>query len=90
MLESGPWLVCILILFKWSHMVNVSKDYLKSVPVWVELHAVPITTFTKDGLSDIATKLSTPLMLDTYTTSMCIESWGQSSFARAMIDTCRH
>nr|GEU47851.1 copia protein [Tanacetum cinerariifolium] len=52
----------------------------------VKLHDVPITALTEDVLSVIATILGTPLMLDTYTTSMCMESWGRYSFARAMID----
>ncbi|GJZ70120.1 ALP1-like protein isoform X1 [Tanacetum coccineum] len=39
-----------------------------------------------DGLSVISTKLGTPLMLDSYTSDMCMESWGPSSYARAMIE----
>ncbi|GJW52986.1 copia protein [Tanacetum coccineum] len=73
-----------LILRKRSPSANLSKEDFKSVPVWVKLHDVHITTFTEDGSSVIATKLGTPLKLDTYTTSMCRESWGWSSFARAM------
>nr|GEV56720.1 RNA-directed DNA polymerase, eukaryota [Tanacetum cinerariifolium] len=42
--------------------------------------------FGRDGLSSIATKHGTALILDTYTTLMCMESWGQSSFAKARID----
>ena len=68
-----------------SPFSNVSKEDLKNVSVWVKLHDVPITTFTEDGLSAIATKLGTPLMLDTYTTSMCMESWGRLSFTRALM-----
>ncbi|GKC83305.1 putative reverse transcriptase domain-containing protein, partial [Tanacetum coccineum] len=75
-----------LILRKWSPSANLSKEDFKSVPVWVKLHDVHITTFTEDGSSVIATKLGTPLKLDTYTASMCRESWGRSSFARAMTD----
>ncbi|GJY67317.1 putative reverse transcriptase domain-containing protein [Tanacetum coccineum] len=30
--------------------------------------------------------VSTPLMLDSYTTDMCMQSWGRSSYARAMIE----
>ncbi|GJW67177.1 hypothetical protein Tco_0121601 [Tanacetum coccineum] len=41
---------------------------------------------SKDGLSVITTKLGTPLMLDSYTSDMCMQSWGRSSFARAMIE----
>ncbi|GKB35789.1 hypothetical protein Tco_0880731 [Tanacetum coccineum] len=46
---------------------------------------VPVTAFSEDGLSAIATKLGTLLMLDTYTFDMCMQSWGRSSYARAMI-----
>nr|GEV19031.1 hypothetical protein [Tanacetum cinerariifolium] len=43
-------------------------------------------TFSEDGLSAIATKLDTPLMLDSYTSNMCMQSRGRSSYARAMIE----
>ncbi|GKA47002.1 NIN-like protein [Tanacetum coccineum] len=74
--ENGPWLVrnVPLILRKWSPMANVSNEDLKSVPGWVKLHDVPIAAFTEDGYNAIATKFGIALMLDTYTTSMCIES----------------
>ncbi|GKF61705.1 high affinity nitrate transporter 2.6-like protein, partial [Tanacetum coccineum] len=41
---------------------------------------------SEDGLSAIATKLGTPLMLDFYTSDMCIQSWGRSSYAIALIE----
>ncbi|GKB99124.1 hypothetical protein Tco_0985261 [Tanacetum coccineum] len=40
----------------------------------------------EDGLSAIATKLGTPLMLDYYTSDMCMQSWGRSNYARVMIE----
>ncbi|GJS50336.1 reverse transcriptase zinc-binding domain-containing protein [Tanacetum coccineum] len=39
-----------------------------------------------DGLSAIAMKIGTPLMLDSYTSDMCIQSWGRSSYATALIE----
>nr|GFA22747.1 hypothetical protein [Tanacetum cinerariifolium] len=63
-----------------------SEDDVNTVPVWVKLHGVPITAFSEDGLSAIATKLGTPLMLDSYTSDMCMQSWGRSSYARFMIE----
>ncbi|GKC68000.1 hypothetical protein Tco_1100598 [Tanacetum coccineum] len=42
----------------------------------------------EDGLSIIATKLDTLLMLDSYTPDMCMQSCGRSSYARAMIELC--
>ncbi|GKC02255.1 hypothetical protein Tco_0993865 [Tanacetum coccineum] len=40
----------------------------------------------EDGLSAIATKIGTPLMLDSYTSDRCIQLWGRSSYARALIE----
>ncbi|GKC11004.1 cytokinin dehydrogenase 3-like protein [Tanacetum coccineum] len=65
---------------------NLLKEDVKIVPVWVKLHGVPVTTFSEDGLSAIATKLGTPLMLDSYTSDMCMQSWDRSSYARVIIE----
>ncbi|GJV39570.1 cytokinin dehydrogenase 3-like protein [Tanacetum coccineum] len=54
--------------------------------VWVKLYGVPVTALSEDGLSAIATKLGNPLMLDSYTSDMCMQSWGRSSYARVMIE----
>nr|GEV16681.1 hypothetical protein [Tanacetum cinerariifolium] len=40
----------------------------------------------EDGLSAIATKPGIPFMLDSYTSHMCLQSWGRSSYARVMIE----
>nr|GEW34266.1 hypothetical protein [Tanacetum cinerariifolium] len=80
-LENNP-----LILKKWLPNENLFKKDVSTVTVWVKLHGVPVTAFSEDGLSAIATKLGTPLMLDSYTSDMCIQSWGRSSYARVMIE----
>ncbi|GKA08187.1 cytokinin dehydrogenase 3-like protein [Tanacetum coccineum] len=74
-----------LILKKWHPDENLLKEDDSTVPVWVKLHGVPATAF-RDGLSTIATKLGTPLTLDSYTSDMCMQSWGMSSYARVMIE----
>ncbi|GKA41357.1 RNA-directed DNA polymerase, eukaryota [Tanacetum coccineum] len=51
-----------------------------------KLHGVPVTAFSDNGLSAISTKLGTPLMLDSYTANMYMQSWGRSSYARVMIE----
>nr|GEU87517.1 hypothetical protein [Tanacetum cinerariifolium] len=38
------------------------------------------------GLSLIATQIGNPIMLDAFTSAMCVEAWGQISFARALIE----
>ncbi|GKE12119.1 retrotransposon protein, putative, ty1-copia subclass [Tanacetum coccineum] len=87
-LKNGPWFIRNnpLILKKWHPDENLLKEDVSTVPVWVKLHGVPVTAFSEDGLSAIATKLGTPLMLDSYTSDMCMQSWGRSSYARVMIE----
>nr|GFA41357.1 hypothetical protein [Tanacetum cinerariifolium] len=75
-----------LILKKWNPDVNSMKEDVVNVPVWVKLYGVPITAFTKDVLSAIATDIGTLLMLESYTSNMCIQSWGRSSYSRALIE----
>ncbi|GJV07232.1 zinc knuckle CX2CX4HX4C containing protein [Tanacetum coccineum] len=41
--------------------------------------------FEDDGISLIATFIGKPVMLDSYTSSMCNDSWGRSSFGRCLI-----
>ncbi|GKE34247.1 zinc finger, CCHC-type containing protein, partial [Tanacetum coccineum] len=74
------------ILKKWHPDENLLKEDVSTIPVWVKLHGVPVTAFSDDGLSVIATKLGTPLMLNSYTADMCMQSWGRSSYARLMIE----
>uniref|UniRef100_A0A251V5M0 Zinc knuckle CX2CX4HX4C n=1 Tax=Helianthus annuus TaxID=4232 RepID=A0A251V5M0_HELAN len=50
------------------------------------MHDVPLTAYTEDGLSLIASKIGVPKLLDTYTATMCADSWGRSSYARALIE----
>ncbi|GKC98095.1 pyruvate, phosphate dikinase, chloroplastic [Tanacetum coccineum] len=60
MLENGPWFIRNnpIILKKWHPDVNLLKEDVGTVPVWVKLHGVSVTAFSKDGLSAIATKLA--------------------------------
>nr|GEU50170.1 hypothetical protein [Tanacetum cinerariifolium] len=43
---------------KWHSDVNLLKEDVGIVSVWVKLHVVPVTAFSEDGLSAIATKLA--------------------------------
>ncbi|XP_021968930.1 uncharacterized protein LOC110864167 [Helianthus annuus] len=87
-LEGGPWLIRKMPLFLniWSPKVSLRKEGIKSVPIWVKLHNVPISVYTDDGLSLLASKLGVPKSLDSYTADMCADFWGRSSYARALIE----
>nr|GEV22877.1 hypothetical protein [Tanacetum cinerariifolium] len=84
--ENGPWFIRNHPLILKNSNVNLLKEDVGNVPVWVKLHGVPVTAFSEIGLSAIAIKLGTPLMLDSYTSDMCLQSWGRSTYARAMIE----
>ncbi|GJY26158.1 zinc knuckle CX2CX4HX4C containing protein [Tanacetum coccineum] len=87
-LEGGPWLIrkSSIILKKWSMDTRLLKKELTCILIWVKLHDVPIQVFEEDGISLIATFIGKPVMLDSYTSSICNESWGRSSFARCLIE----
>ncbi|GJV52845.1 putative RNA-directed DNA polymerase, eukaryota, reverse transcriptase zinc-binding domain protein [Tanacetum coccineum] len=86
MIENGSWFIRNnpFILKKWNPDVNLQKEDVGNVLVWVKFHGLHMTAFSEDGLSIIATNLSTHLMIDSYTFDMCMQSWGTSSNAKAM------
>lgn len=87
-LERGPWMIhkSPIILNKWSSSVPMTKGVVTKVPVWVKLYNVPVLAYSGEGLSLIATMIGKPIMLDAYTSSMCVDSWGKIRFARALIE----
>ncbi|GJS16179.1 zinc knuckle CX2CX4HX4C containing protein [Tanacetum coccineum] len=87
-LENGPWLIRMvpLILNVWSPDSDLHKAKIKKVPVWVKLHHVPIVAYSEVGLSLITTQIGKPIRLDAYTSNMCLQSWGRSAYARALIE----
>nr|GEW50965.1 hypothetical protein [Tanacetum cinerariifolium] len=87
-LEKGPWLIrkSPIILNKWTPSVSLKKGEIANVHVWVKMYNVLVLAYLEDGLSLIATQIGKPIMLDAFTSSMCMESWGRISFARALIE----
>ncbi|GKA73756.1 zinc knuckle CX2CX4HX4C containing protein [Tanacetum coccineum] len=87
-LENWPWMIYNnpIILKKWSMSTCLCMEELTRIPVWVKIHDVPIQVFSEDGLSIIASQIGKPVKLDSYTSSMCIESWGRSSFTCCLIE----
>uniref|UniRef100_A0A251VPE0 RNA-directed DNA polymerase n=1 Tax=Helianthus annuus TaxID=4232 RepID=A0A251VPE0_HELAN len=87
-MTEGPWIIRSQPLFLnvWSPSAKLVKKEVKTVQLWVKIHDVPIVAYTEDGLSMIATAIGNPVALDSYTTAMCLDSWGRSSFARALVE----
>ncbi|XP_022040984.1 uncharacterized protein LOC110943550 [Helianthus annuus] len=87
-LKDGPWIIRSQPLFLdiWSPTSKLEKKEVKKVQIWVKIHDVPIAAYTEDGLSMIATTIGEPKLLDSYTSTMCMDMWGRSSYARALIE----
>ncbi|GJS30643.1 sugar transport protein 13, partial [Tanacetum coccineum] len=87
-MEAGPWLIrrVPLILNVWTPNTDLKKDVIKVAPLWVKLHHVPIVAYSEIGLSLITTQLGRPIMLDSYTSNMCLSSWGRNTYARTLIE----
>ncbi|XP_022014955.1 uncharacterized protein LOC110914476 [Helianthus annuus] len=87
-LKEGPWVIRSqpLFLCEWSPNTKLVKKEVKNEQLWVRIHDVPLAAYTEDGLSLIVTAIGVPKLLDSYTTSMCMDSWGRSSYARALIE----
>nr|GEV43688.1 hypothetical protein [Tanacetum cinerariifolium] len=74
------------IVANYSPDVNLLKEGVCNVSIWVKFYGVHMKTFSEDRFSAITTKLDTSLMLYFYTSDMCMESWGRLSYARALIE----
>nr|GEZ93843.1 hypothetical protein [Tanacetum cinerariifolium] len=64
----------------------LKKAEIKKAPVWVKFHHVPIVAYSEVGLSLILTQVGKPITLDSYTSNMCVSSWGRSTYARVLIE----
>ncbi|GKC11246.1 reverse transcriptase domain, reverse transcriptase zinc-binding domain protein [Tanacetum coccineum] len=87
-MEHGPWVIRFvpLMLNVWTPNTNLKKDEIRKALIWVKLHHVPIVAYSEVGLSLITTQIGRPIMLDSYTSNMCLSSWGRNTYARAMIE----
>nr|GEX14194.1 hypothetical protein [Tanacetum cinerariifolium] len=65
---------------------KVKSRYENSIVGFFLMYNVPVLAYLEDGLSLLATQIGKPIMLDAFTSSMCVESWGRISFARALIE----
>lgn len=75
-IRDGPWMINGIPIFlnKWSPSISLLKEDLSCVPVLVKFQDVPMVVYTPDGFCLISSKIDTPMMLDSYTNTICLES----------------
>ncbi|GKB62957.1 RNA-directed DNA polymerase, eukaryota, reverse transcriptase zinc-binding domain protein [Tanacetum coccineum] len=71
---------------KWDPSVSLDKVEPNKLPLWVKLRNLPLEAWTTKGISVVASRLGTPLIMDQATTNMCKISYGKVGFARVLID----
>ncbi|GKC07668.1 zinc knuckle CX2CX4HX4C containing protein [Tanacetum coccineum] len=87
-MEGGPWRINLvpIILKEWKPNTLLKKEEVYIVPLWVKMHNMPIVAYSKVGLDVIAAKVGKLIRLDAHTTSICLNSWGRSDYARALVE----
>ena len=70
-LEGGPWHIAgqPLILRNWQPRLQLSKEALSKIPIWIHIYGVPLELWNEEGLSHIASIIGKPLHVDKLTAS---------------------
>ncbi|KAL0926454.1 hypothetical protein M5K25_002688 [Dendrobium thyrsiflorum] len=55
------------LLQKWSPKFRPKRENLKSVPIWIKIHDLPLVCWNSEGISRIASKIGIPLAVDALT-----------------------
>lgn len=89
-LASGPWhfVSKTIVLQKWQEGVEFSKSDCDKFPIWVKLSHIPLSYWSDEGISYIASAIGKPLFSDEMTTKndflnfarVCIEVDASSTF----------
>nr|GEZ35754.1 RNA-directed DNA polymerase, eukaryota, reverse transcriptase zinc-binding domain protein [Tanacetum cinerariifolium] len=70
--EMRPWMVNGKPMFvqKWDPSVSLDKAEPSAQPLWVKLKNLPLEAWSSKGISVVASRLGTPLIMDQTTTNM--------------------
>ncbi|GJS56719.1 RNA-directed DNA polymerase, eukaryota, reverse transcriptase zinc-binding domain protein [Tanacetum coccineum] len=66
--------------------LRLTKPEPARIPLWVKIYNVPLEAWNVEGISRIASRIGTPIIMDKVTTSMCKRGYGRASFARVLIE----
>ncbi|GJR50539.1 RNA-directed DNA polymerase, eukaryota, reverse transcriptase zinc-binding domain protein [Tanacetum coccineum] len=62
------------------------KPEPNKLTLWVRLRNLPLEAWITKGISDVASRLGNPLIMDQTTANMCKTGYGRVGFARVLID----
>lgn len=89
-LASGPWHFAskVIVLQPWKEGVEFSKSDQLKIPIWVKLSQIPLSYWSDEGISYLASAIGRPLFTDEMTSKhdlmqfarVCIEVQASFSF----------
>ena len=82
-LEGGLWLIAgrHVFLRRWQQGLKLFHDSVDKIPVWIQLHDVPLEYWTAEGLSYLSSAVGLPLYADSAT-----ENYRRVNFARICVE----
>lgn len=93
-LASGPWHFAskVIVLKPWKEGVEFAKDDCDTFPIWVKLSNIPLSYWSADGISYIASGIGKPICADEITSHfellnfarVCIEVKASFSFPSSL------
>nr|GEZ04721.1 zinc knuckle CX2CX4HX4C [Tanacetum cinerariifolium] len=87
-IDSEPWIVNNkpMVVQKWDSNVNLDRTEHKTLPLWVKLMNLPLKAWINMGLSALASRIGSPLIMDAMTTSMCNQGIGILGYAKVLVE----
>ncbi|GJX39774.1 replication protein A 70 kDa DNA-binding subunit C-like protein [Tanacetum coccineum] len=66
--------------------LGINRTEPETLPLWVKIMSPPLEAWSKKGLSALASRIGTPLIVDVMTTRMCAEGVASLGYARVLVE----
>ncbi|GJQ88916.1 RNA-directed DNA polymerase, eukaryota, reverse transcriptase zinc-binding domain protein [Tanacetum coccineum] len=87
-IESGPWIVNNkpMVVQNCDPSVILDRKEPNTFPLWIKLMSPPLEAWSNVGLSSLASRIDTLLIMDVMTTRMCNQGIGSLGYARILVE----
>ncbi|GJV19456.1 RNA-directed DNA polymerase, eukaryota, reverse transcriptase zinc-binding domain protein [Tanacetum coccineum] len=87
-IESGSWIVNSkpMVVQKWDPSIILDRIEPNTLPLWIKIMNPPLEAWSKKGLSALASRIGTPLIMDVMTTRMCALGVSSLGYARVLVE----
>ncbi|GKA35159.1 RNA-directed DNA polymerase, eukaryota, reverse transcriptase zinc-binding domain protein [Tanacetum coccineum] len=75
-----------MVVQKWDPTVNLDKKEPNTLPLWIKMMSPHLESWINKGLSALASRIGSPLIMDAMTTRMCNQGTGSLGYARVLVE----